>query len=81
MGTERQIGEVRGLEGSGGFWQLSHTSCFAFYLLQALQESNKGAVSMCGALYLVSQPQGARTRCLVLGLLRTQGPCPPTCSM
>lgn len=56
MGAERHIGEVCGLEGRGGealpvsspgvkgFRQLSHTPCFAIYLLQALQEPNNGTV-------------------------------------
>lgn len=87
MGTERHFGEVCGLEGRGGAATQdgeqspsegvpaaeSHT------MLCCLPAPGSARTQQrrCGALHLVSQPQGAGTRCLVLGLLRTQDPCPP----
>lgn len=91
MGAERHIGEVCGLEGRRGAATRdgeqsrsegvpaaeSHT------LLCHLPDPGPARTQQwhCGALHLVSQPQGAGTRCLVLGFLKTQGPCPLTCGM
>lgn len=87
-GAERHIGEVCGLEGRGGAAGEQSGSegvpaAESQALLCHLPAPGPARTQQwhCGALHLVSQPQGAGTRCLVLGFLKTQGPCPLTCGM